>query len=261
MIELSERERRYAFSIWLRTGRLPRVSVVDGVELKFNPWHDPTDGRFTFAGSGRNYSRGGRTFTGGGGSFGGAGATSTEPWGDDVPERRRGSSAASSAVSRRSPASMATASQRLGGASPLHRYVRNGYEYQIDDRGRTHRVSGTLSLADRQVRSRTAQAQAGGADRRTIDDGGHYIAVRFKGPTDAFNHFAQDANFNRGRYCVLEDQWAREKRAGKSVTVKIVPIYDGVSKRPAVINIWFTINGHKESINLANEPKEKPRGK
>ena len=93
------------------------------------------------------------------------------------------------------------------------------------------------------------------------DDGGHYIAARFKGPTDAFNHVAQDTNLNRGQYRLLEDQWAREKRAGRNVTVKIVPSYDGASKRPAVINIWFTINGHEESVKLANEPKEKRHGK
>ena len=57
MILISESQRRRAFSIWLRTGRLPRVAFTDGIELKFNPWHDPADGRFTFAGSGQNYGR------------------------------------------------------------------------------------------------------------------------------------------------------------------------------------------------------------
>lgn len=61
------------------------------------------------------------------------------------------------------------------------------------------------------------------------DDGGHYIAARFNGPTEAFNHFAQDANFNRGGYRLLEDEWARDKRAGKTVTVRIVPRLEGGS--------------------------------
>jgi len=47
-----------AFSRWLRTGRLPPAVSPDGLELKFNPWHDPTDGRFTFAGAGRHYGTG-----------------------------------------------------------------------------------------------------------------------------------------------------------------------------------------------------------
>ena len=156
------------------------------------------------------------------------------------------------------------APQRLAGATnsaSYRREVRNGCEYQIDDGGRTRRVSGTLTLADKHVRSRTAQAQAGGMDRRPTDDGGHYIAARFNGPTEAFNHFAQNANFNRGTYRLLEDQWASAKRAGRAVTVKLVPGYDGISKLPALINIWFTINGHEQSVQLANEPKEKRHGK
>ena len=59
MIHISDREPRSAFSIWLRTGRLPRISTTDGIEHKFNPWHDPLDGRFTFVGSGRHYGPGG----------------------------------------------------------------------------------------------------------------------------------------------------------------------------------------------------------
>ena len=159
---------------------------------------------------------------------------------------------------------MATTGQRPSvatTATPFHREIRNGYEYQIDDIGRTRRVSGTLTVADKQVRSRRVQAQAGGDDRRPTYDDGHYIAARFKGPADAFNHFAQDANFNRGEYRLLEDQWAKAKRAGKNVTVEILPSYSGASTRPAVINIWFTMNGREESLQIPNEPKEKRHGK
>ena len=49
MMNLSDTERRQGFSTWLRTGRLPTVRSADGLELKFNPWHDPRNGRFTFA--------------------------------------------------------------------------------------------------------------------------------------------------------------------------------------------------------------------
>lgn len=64
MIDISESERRRAFSIWSRTGRLPSVGSADGIELKFNPWHDPKNGRFTFVGAGRRYD--GRSGEGGG---------------------------------------------------------------------------------------------------------------------------------------------------------------------------------------------------
>lgn len=49
---------RKAFSYWLRTGRLPAVRSAAGLELKFNPWHDPEDGRFTFANTGDYHPRG-----------------------------------------------------------------------------------------------------------------------------------------------------------------------------------------------------------
>ncbi len=59
MIETSNGKRSSAFSWWLRTGKLPPALSPDGLELKFNPWHDPEDGRFTFAGAGRHYVRAG----------------------------------------------------------------------------------------------------------------------------------------------------------------------------------------------------------
>lgn len=311
-----------AFSVWLRTGRFPPARVA-AVEYKFNPWHDPTNGRFTYVGAGRNYGQnysgtpsagrgrglgsslaavrdeprrqrgaggGGQQFrtqstssaspsalglrapglkpgprrrpgelgwvaggwTGGGrGSFGGGGATSREPWPDDPPARHAVSRTPSGSVA--TPAALRASqagrqSANVVAPSPLRREVRNGYEYQIDGQGRTRRVSGALALAGGQARSRRMQRRAGGRDRRLTDDGGHHIAPRFNGPTEAFNHFAQDANFNRGEYRLLEDQWARAKRAGRNVTVKIAPGYEGASQRPAVINIWFTIDGDRQSL-------------
>jgi LysM repeat protein len=48
-----------AFEIYLRSGR--RIApAASKVETKFNPWHDPEDGRFTFAGQGRYHPGGQR---------------------------------------------------------------------------------------------------------------------------------------------------------------------------------------------------------
>ncbi len=71
----------------MRTGRWPDPDATAAIERKFNPWHDPDDGRFTSAGQGRHYGSGGggsstarkpssrsRTRTGGR-LFGGAGAS------------------------------------------------------------------------------------------------------------------------------------------------------------------------------------------
>jgi hypothetical protein len=48
-MDSSASAQRRTFSHWLRTGRLPRPRAADGRELKFNPYHDPDNGRFTFA--------------------------------------------------------------------------------------------------------------------------------------------------------------------------------------------------------------------
>lgn len=242
-------ERRPSFSDWLRTGRIVR----DGVEFKFNPNHDPTDGRFTTGG-------GGRWMGGGGGTTGGGGATGS--W--DATEKQAkapGNATPPSRAVARLPAVVATTpvvQQRLQPTPDLRRVVRNGYEYRIDPEDRTSSVSGTLTLSGSQLRSGKMQAQAGGTDRRPkTDDGGHYIAARFNGPTDAFNHFAQDANFNRGGYRVLEDKWASETKSGKQVSVRITPSYNGASKRPAAIDVWYSIDGKSEEKRFPNERREK----
>jgi hypothetical protein len=154
-------------------------------------------------------------------------------------------------------ASAATSASRPQG----HVVVRDGYSYMLDSTDRTTSVTGTLRLASNQRRSRSAQAAAGGSDRLTTDDGGHYIAVRFNGPIETFDHFAQDANFNRGGYRVLEDQWAQDTKAGKQVYVSITPIYTGSSRRPAKINVVFSINGQRSFRNFPNISKGISHGK
>ncbi|WP_294330411.1 DNA/RNA non-specific endonuclease [uncultured Sphingomonas sp.] len=313
-------EQRRAFAIWLRTGRWVRIGGEGAIEFKFNPWHDPSNGRFTFAGTGSASKAGSglrgqrkrkrvppygddpklkpitsleeadawraselakhpgdpdwreaievryrhyrnqfslppsspppsplispqqEGFVGGGGQGGGGGASGSweTPSGDnrsaDAHETRSGMALASRAEER------------------TWRHVsRNGYDYQIDERDRTRRVSGVLVLAPSQPRSRSLQRGAGGADRLPTDDGGHYIASRFNGPTEAFNYFAQDASVNRGKYRALEDQWARAKRVGSAVTVKIVPHFRGTSQRPMTIDVVFNINGRENSVKLPNE--------
>lgn len=153
MIEVSEEEWRRAFPIWLRTGKLPSRSKGDGIECKFNPWHDPEDGRFTFAGTGRYY--------GGGGSFGGGGATGT--WKRSQPKPIPATQKRASAATVPSGQSNDSSSARPAVTSepPFRAVIRDGYTYQIDSRERTRRVSGALTVANVPIRSRTAQRQAG----------------------------------------------------------------------------------------------------
>lgn len=197
---------------------------------------------------------------GAGGDFGGGGATSRDAWG----------SAGSKHPPTPSPIVSSGGTATTSGASlrptptpndEFRTVVRNGYTYQIDARDRTRHVFGALTIATVPVRSRISQARAGGTERRVSDDGGRYIAARFHGPTEAFNHFAQDANVNRGKYRAMEDEWARDKRAGRTVRVKINPIFDGLSIRPSSIDVLWTVDGIRKSTKLRNDRSEKIRGK
>lgn len=122
-----------------------------------------------------------------------------------------------------------------------HEVNDNGYQFTIDGEGRTRLVSGTVTLNSDQKRSKQNQLAAGGSDRLPTDEGGHYIARQFDGPTEAYNHFAQDADFNRSGYRKLENLWAAATRRGEKVHVTIGAEYSGASKRPYAIDVEYTI--------------------
>jgi len=319
-----------AFEYYLRTGR--RLLSDADAEYKFNPWHDPDNGRFTFAGQG-HYSAGGSPASSGrdrqsdtrqAGSN--ASAQRTATWragpsrhaerdprnprnfalytvkrGDTltkIARLRKGLTAADLAWLNNQSAdrplqigqrikvphqqyldegkrardnflTLAHYSDATGGKLPpnvahppsmavqieaggVHEVRANGYRFDIDTLTRTRQISGDVRL-EPEYRSRSAQANAGKPDRRSTDDGGHYIAARFKGPREWFNHFAQDANFNRGAYRRLEDQWAKAIRSGQRVFVDIVPYYRGASMRPYMLNVTWYTNGRRSFQEFQNE--------
>jgi hypothetical protein len=130
---------------------------------------------------------------------------------------------------------------------------KNGYGFDVDVLRRTRNVAGEIRLQS-EARSRS---DAGKPDRRVTDDGGHFIAARFNGPSDWFNHFAQDASFNRGAYRALEDGWAKDVRAGHRVFVDIIPRYVGTSKRPSSLTVIWHVDGKQFEKEFQNE-KAKP---
>ncbi|HET7577424.1 MAG TPA: DNA/RNA non-specific endonuclease [Sphingomicrobium sp.] len=137
-------------------------------------------------------------------------------------------------------------------AAGVRTISKNGQSFDVDVLGRTRQVVAEIRLQPA-PRSKKNQADAGKSDRRDTDDGGHFIAARFNGPRDAFNHFAQDANFNRGAYRGLEDQWASAVKAGKRVFVHIVPQYQGMSRRPYKLIIRWTTDGDEFIREFRNE--------
>lgn len=259
------------WSLWLRTGRwLPEQIADPRLEVKFNPYHDPRNGQFTFAPGGRadrqtpkrrdeaprRHGRGG--FGGsGGGNFGGGGASAS--W--DAERSGPASKPAPSVEARTRPTLVGVPAGPAARPAPFKVKAKNGYVFALDDARRTRQVRGELSLAVTASRSRRSQRQAGGSDRRRTDDGGHYIAARFSGPSDAFNHFAQDASFNRGQYRALEDEWAARLRQGRRVSVDIVPQYIGVSKRPSRIVVRWNVSGRSRIRTFENQPKGTAHGR
>lgn len=131
----------------------------------------------------------------------------------------------------------------------------NGYDFEVEKIGakqRTRRITGNLKSGPVERRSRNMQLRAGGEDRQPDDDGGHFIAGRFNGPRKAFNHFAQNARFNRGVYREVENGWAKELAAGRRVFVDIIPHYRGSSIRPDSLTIVWTVDGELHERDFSN---------
>lgn len=273
------------FAQYLRFGRVRRT--VDAIEVKFNPYHDPRNGQFTFGPGGSSGAaekprtpsrlgpggvrpqsagskappqrparssaplsvsrptadgswRGGGFTGGGGGSFGGGGATAR----DGRPDQQQPSRP-------NAPAPLTPITVR---ADSLREVVRGRYVYGLDSLDRPRRIDGELRLNSRQRRSRSSQDAAGRPDRLATDEGGHYIARRFGGPTDLFNHFAQDRNFNRGAYASLEQHWSSAIKSGHRVRVHITPFYVDTSNRPEKITIIYFVDNRKRIQEFTNSP-------
>lgn len=236
-----EGHERRAFVHWMRTGRMLHDDDAPAMQWKYNPWHDVRNGQFTSGESGFA-SRLPAT----GGDFGGAGSQASYELPDPKSKRPAKPTPARLPPSHPKAVVAAAVAVRDHDNGPRTLHLRNGYRFETDRLHRMRYTDAHLKLGRASPRSRLAQARAGGSDRLSGDDGGHFIAHRFNGPSDSFNHFAQSARFNRGAYRALEDKWARALRAGESVHVRITPTYLGASLRPLSLKVEWTIKGHKK---------------
>lgn len=323
------------FALYLRTG----YWAGPGVELKFNPWHDVENGRFTFVGQGRHYPNGyvgqevsQRDREDGARAVRDIYGSQRRPSERDpyVPDRshldpkhpknwtvyvvRRGDTLSRIAQHRQGLTAADLAwlndmpidkplqvSQRIrlptqrslddvrdarnkvmalalymethGGRMPpnpakppsvaeqisatYRRISANGYLYELDLVDRFKRVTGTLSRNRAQGRSRAEQGKAGKPDRLPRDHGGHIVARRFNGPKDWFNHFAQDGSFNQTEYAAVERYWDKAMDAGHSVRIDIRASYEGLSRRPSFITVYYWIDGERHLHHFPNAPKRK----
>ncbi|MDU4961561.1 MAG: hemagglutinin repeat-containing protein [Sporomusaceae bacterium] len=127
----------------------------------------------------------------------------------------------------------------------------NGYKFTTDGNGRISSAEAKLELG-KADRNPYAQRTVGGEDRLLTDDGGHLIASIFKGSGEIDNLVPMNSTLNRSEYKSLENTWKKALEEGKIVNVKIEPIYQGNSLRPAKFKVDYTIDGKAYSERLTN---------
>ncbi|MCD7911092.1 ribonuclease YeeF family protein [Bacillus velezensis] len=129
-----------------------------------------------------------------------------------------------------------------------------GYTYKTDQQGRIVSAGGKLDLGAAK-RNKYAQRIAGREDRLKTDEGGHLIASIFKGSGKLDNLVPMDGNLNKGEWKKLENMWTQELNSGKTVEVRINPVYKGDSHRPTSFNIDYKIgNSDWEFVRFKNKP-------
>jgi DNA/RNA non-specific endonuclease len=264
------------------------------LELKYNPWHDTQDGKFTAAGQGRHFggegasgswgapkpkppkakkpnyggfgggeSGGGGasgswdkpTTRAGGGSFGVGGASGSWDKPNTKPPVPKGKQPKREIV--KAPPKAQVAVPKAVPKSAVRTIRAGGYNFEADDKDRTIRAYGQLRLQPAQKRSRSAQRNAGKPDRLPQDHGGHFIGRQFGGPEISYNHFAQNARFNNSDYRMLENEWKQELKAGKKVRVDIRASYNKNSRRPDRVIVLFEVNGDIQERSFPNAKKVK----
>ena len=137
--------------------------------------------------------------------------------------------------------------------SNIEYVTEEGYKYVTDSGGRISKVEGSLEPG-KAKRNAYAQRNVGRNNGRLdTDDGGHLIASIFKGSGDIDNLVPMDATLNRGDWKAMENTWAKALDRGKTVEVRIEPIYSGNSMRPISFDIEYKIgNGDWEIQSFSN---------
>lgn len=140
---------------------------------------------------------------------------------------------------------------------PNNQYEINSYKYETDENGRIISAEGDLHLKDRDGRLpiKDSIEDVGKGDQKATDDRGHLIGDQFDGSNRLENLVPQDANINRNDFKNFENELAKEVKDGKTVHVKVEPVYDGDSHRPSAIVVTYSIDG-EESVRVFPNDKE-----
>lgn len=141
-----------------------------------------------------------------------------------------------------------------GKLNPDSSYTVNDTTYKTDSLGRPISWDGEPIYNPEAERDGDAQKDAGGADRKEGDDGGHLVARVLNGSSGSENIVAMRDTVNRGDYKKAENEIADAKKPPEIKDVKDSGkiIYEGDSARPTKIERTYTIDGVKKELTVDN---------
>ncbi|PHM29423.1 DUF637 domain-containing protein [Xenorhabdus innexi] len=121
-------------------------------------------------------------------------------------------------------------------------HVDGNKTYRTDSLSRPVSVEASLTLSTND--RNTYQQRKMGHQGNPGDDGGHLIGSIFNGPGEKLNMVPMNASLNRhGDWRNMERSWHDALKSGKTVDVKIQPIYTDNSKRPVSFDVTYKIGG------------------
>ena len=85
------------------------------------------------------------------------------------------------------------------------------------------------------------------------DHAGHLAGDRFGGSGQLDNLVSQHWLVNLSFYKLLENEWYRAIRDGKTVGVSVCVEYAGDDLRPSAFSIEYTIDGEEHSKHITND--------
>ena len=85
------------------------------------------------------------------------------------------------------------------------------------------------------------------------DHAGHLAGDRFGGSGQLDNLVSQHWLVNLSSYKLLENEWYRAIRDGKTVGVSVYVEYAGDDLRPSAFSIEYTIDGEEHSKHITND--------
>ena len=137
---------------------------------------------------------------------------------------------------------------------PNKEFSVRGYDYKTDDKGRVVSAEGKLQMKDHSGRGDIDdRSEVDRGHMLNSDDRGHLIADRFNGSGGIENVLPMDHDLNHGDYAKLENTLAEAVKDGADVRLKVEPVYDGNSTRPAEFRVSYSVDGEKTVTVFKNE--------